>query len=313
MDGALPCLLISNDRELFVKLAKQNHRPAKAPIPQINPAPLNRTGAFFFAGRLEELPPSFADYTSPHRHSYYAVFYFQSGNGSHTIDFEEYSIAPGTIFFLKPGQVHSWQLDSQFTGFALKISREFCATVSPSPLLGADFPFFSNGKTLVKISATEGATQLADDFERLAQEYQNGKDPKFLFALSQVLLYGIAEAYGRQLRQTPAINGPYNTLLELMDEHIVRERSVTFYAHKLQLPAARLNKICRIESGMSAGAIIRGRLLLEARRLLIHSNLNVQQIARELHFHDAAYFSRFVKKNCGMSPEALRTGARKVP
>ncbi len=58
--------------------------------------------------------------------------------------------------------------------------------------------------------------------------------------------------------------------------------------------------------GKSAVEIIRERVLLEAKRLLVNSDLMVSQIAETLHFEDNAYFTRFFKKYLGTTPEGFR-------
>ncbi|MBX7059620.1 MAG: AraC family transcriptional regulator [Leptospirales bacterium] len=290
------------------------NQTATLAIPELDSASIaaGRVDPFFFAGRLQDLPPSFSEYSSPHRHPYCAVFYFQSGFGRHTIDFEEFTIEPGSIFLLKPRQVHCWRLDSAFSGYALKISHEFCAATSGATLSLVDFPFFGNGRTQAKIAAPQSADQLQVDLERLVRAFQNGRSARFLYALSHVALHEIADLYRIGAPQPPSTTRAYHLLLQLLDEHVSIERSVAFYAQRLDLPVPRLNRICQNESGLSARAVIRQRLLLEIRRLLIHSDLSILQIAREIRFEDAAYFSRFVKKNLGMSPETLRRAARKA-
>ena len=278
----------------------------KISLPDLN---ITREGAFFFAGRLEELPPSFADYTSPHRHDYYAVFYFVAGAGTHTIDFEEFTIEPGSIFLLRPGQVHSWKLEGHYSGYALKISREFCSVVSGSPELSVDFPVFAHGTVNAKLSAGDTAERLKEDFTRLIAEYRNAADAGFLLALARVLLFEIGRLPQTTTATTPK---PVTQFLRLIDEHICREHSAEFYALELGVPLSRLNRICREYLGQPAAKIIRERLLLEIRRLLLHSSLPVQEIAREVGFGDPSYFSRFVRKNCGASPEALRRDVQKV-
>lgn len=278
----------------------------KISLPDLN---ITRAGAFFYSGRLEELPPSFAEYSSPHRHDYYAVFYFIAGSGTHEIDFEEFTIEPGSIFLLRPGQVHSWQLTGEYCGYALKISREFCSVVSGSPELSVDFPVFAHGAGNAKLSAGDTANRLKEDFTRLIAEYRNAADAGFLFALARVLLFEIGRLPQTTRATTPR---PAAEFLRLIDGHICHEHSAEFYALELGLPLSRLNRICREYLGKPAAKIIRERLLLEIRRLLLHSSLPVQQIAREVGFIDPSYFSRFVRKNCGASPEALRRGVQKV-
>ena len=43
-----------------------------------------------------------------HLHGFYEIIWFQKGSGTHYVDFNQYAIAPGTIFFISPGQIHSF-------------------------------------------------------------------------------------------------------------------------------------------------------------------------------------------------------------
>jgi len=66
--------------------------------------------------------------------------------------------------------------------------------------------------------------------------------------------------------------------------------------------------LCRTRIQRSAGSIIRRRIVLEARRLLLHTGLGAAQISQKLGFEDPAYFSRFIRRETGFSPSRLRAG-----
>jgi AraC-like DNA-binding protein len=71
-----------------------------------------------------------------------------------------------------------------------------------------------------------------------------------------------------------------------------------------------LTESLRLEIGLTAGELIRARLLLEAKRLLLHSELTVAEIGYELGFEDPSYFSRFVRREIETSPVELRNQLR---
>jgi len=92
----------------------------------------------------------------------------------------------------------------------------------------------------------------------------------------------------------------------LVDSHYAQQRYPSFYAGQLNISINYLNRICREKRSVSCGTIIRGRILLEAERLLYHTFKTVKEIAFELGFENVPYFSTFFKANKGMSPEEYR-------
>jgi AraC family transcriptional activator of pobA len=60
----------------------------------------------------------------PHRHSFYHIVFFTEGDGYHTIDFEKFGVEAGQIYFMIPGQVHSWNFKSKADGFVINFSPD---------------------------------------------------------------------------------------------------------------------------------------------------------------------------------------------
>src|SRR3982751_2927759 len=67
-----------------------------------------------------------------------------------------------------------------------------------------------------------------------------------------------------------------------------------------------LNSLCRDLLGISAGEVIRERIVLEAKRLLVNGGLSITEIAYRLNFQDNSYFTKFFKKYAGATPEDFR-------
>ncbi|HCU46615.1 helix-turn-helix domain-containing protein [Sphingobacterium faecium] len=74
----------------------------------------------------------------------------------------------------------------------------------------------------------------------------------------------------------------------------------------LYITSNHLNFICKDQINMSAGEIIRNRVLLEAKRMLVNFELSVATIGMELNFFDTSYFIKFFKKYTLFTPEAFR-------
>lgn len=266
---------------------------------------------FFYAGRLEELPPSFEEYDSSHRHSYYAIFFFEEGDGVHSIDFREYRIEAGSVFFLKPGQVHSWKFQAKPKGFALKVSPEFYTeTGEKSGELG-EFPFFSFASGTQKLVLRK-EERIFGDFQRLVSEFQESAEPRMLHAILRMILFQLQKEYESSEEVRSEENLPVSKFQILLESNFLTQRSVSFYARRLGLVASSLNRICQNSMGKSAKSMIHDRVLLESKRYLLHSEWNIGQICRELGFADNAYFSRYFKARTGISPEQFREKKRKA-
>jgi len=93
-----------------------------------------------------------------------------------------------------------------------------------------------------------------------------------------------------------------------LEENFRTTQSVSDYAKLLKVSSDRLGKAVQERSGRPAGEIIRQRLLLEAERLLAHTEMAVSEIAYALNFQDPAYFSRFFRRLAGHSPGEFREG-----
>ena len=83
----------------------------------------------------------------PHKHNFYLCILFTEGRGVHEIDFNAYNVEPGSVFFLKPGQTHSWKFDSQPNGYLFFHTQDFYELSFSNRLLH-QFPFFSSQESL---------------------------------------------------------------------------------------------------------------------------------------------------------------------
>jgi len=97
-------------------------------------------------------------------------------------------------------------------------------------------------------------------------------------------------------------------LRRLLDEHFRKERLISFYAGKLAMTADRLNDHVKRATGVTAGHMIRQRVLTEAKRQLVFTSHAIHEIAYDLSFSDPSHFTRFFRKQTGMTPQAFRIG-----
>lgn len=93
---------------------------------------------------------------------------------------------------------------------------------------------------------------------------------------------------------------------ELVEKHYRSHPPLDFYARKLGMTTARLNTCCRATTAKSSLSLINERLLTEAKRNLLYSDMTVNEIGAALGYVDPAYFNRFFSRNVGLSPGRFR-------
>jgi AraC family transcriptional activator of pobA len=97
-------------------------------------------------------------------------------------------------------------------------------------------------------------------------------------------------------------------LQALVEQRFREQPTVQALAQAVGITATQLNRVCRQVLGCSALAVLHARLLLEAQRELAYTTMPIKQVALDLGFADAAYFSRFFQRAVGVGPAAWRQG-----
>ena len=95
-------------------------------------------------------------------------------------------------------------------------------------------------------------------------------------------------------------------LRKLVEENFHKQRTLAFYADKLAMTVDRLNDHVRRAAGVTAGHLIRQRVLTEAKRQLVFTSLPIHEIAYDLAFSDPSHFARFFRKQTGTTPHEFR-------
>lgn len=247
----------------------------------------------------------------PHRHSFYHLVLFTHGAGTHSIDFERFDVKPGQIYFMVPGQVHSWHFEGLTDGYIINFSEAFIQSFLLQPGYLDSFSFFNGNlkDAVVNLPADTFATA-KELFEQIIHEIMkpapSGSDMVRLLML-QIFIHV------NRLNSNPVGWGKlsYNqTLLKnyqkLIEQHYADIKLPKDYAELLYITPNHLNAVCKDLLDLSAGELIRNRTLLEAKRLLTNPQLNISDISLRLNFSDNSYFTKFFKKTEGVTPEEFR-------
>jgi AraC family transcriptional activator of pobA len=246
-----------------------------------------------------------------HKHSFYHLVFFTKGGGSQTIDFEQVPVKPFQIYFMIPGQVHNWSFEGEVDGYIVNFSAAFFQSFLLKANYVDEFAFFAG---VVKDSVYDipkgQQERFLHFFEALIVEWEAALPLQDDMVRSLLLQLFIAVA---RLKTDGAhsIAPSYNqTLLrnfqKLIEQNYKLIKLPKQYADLLYITPNHLNALCNDVSGISAGEVIRNRIVLEAKRLLINQDLSITEIANELNFVDNSYFTKFFKKQADLTPEDFR-------
>ena len=97
-----------------------------------------------------------------------------------------------------------------------------------------------------------------------------------------------------------------DALRRLVDEHFRQQRLIGFYAERMAMTTDRLNDHVKRATGVTAGHLIRQRVLTEAKRQLVFTSQPIHEIAYDLAFSDPSHFARFFRRQTGKTPQAFR-------
>jgi AraC family transcriptional activator of pobA len=252
-----------------------------------------------------------------HKHTFYHLVIFTEGAGAHAIDFEQFEVKPYQIYFMIPGQVHSWEFKGPVDGYVINFSAQFFQSFLLKPDYLEQFSFFNGSIKDAVIDLPDTAkTDITSLFEQLISESEKGE--RLGTDMVRALLLQVFIKIGRlgYEKQGSSINAYNYTLLKnfqkLIEQHYQTLRLPKDYAELLYITPNHLNALCKDVLNLPAGEVIRNRIILEAKRLLINLNLTISEIALKLGFEDNSYFTKFFKKLTSLTPEEFRKDTLKI-
>jgi len=243
-----------------------------------------------------------------HRHNFFFVLFLEKGKGEHSIDFINYPVDDYSVFFMRPGQVHQLTLKQGSKGYLIQFNREFY-TPKEEPV---NFVLRKvSNKNHCPLSAERFKkiySQLSFIFEEYTQKQDRYKES--IIAYLDILFIALA-------RQSP---NPHTLssetklyaqerleeLQDLIEKNIYSKKKVSDYADMLAITLYQLNAITTSTLQKKASVLINEHIILEAKRLLLATTNQVNQVADVLGYEDPSYFIRFFKKQTGLTPEAFR-------
>ncbi|MFD0964977.1 AraC family transcriptional regulator [Pseudofulvibacter geojedonensis] len=249
--------------------------------------------------------------TKPHKHNFYLIVLFLKGKGVHEVDFNSYPIKRGALFLLKPGQTHHWEFSEEAEGFIFFHSKEFYNLLFPNKNID-EYPVFYSSYNSPYIQLEKDLIlEFKERFNSIYQEYKQNNLMKYrkLGLLVDLLYIDATRAYKidntTEVGKVPSQVILFRKLEVLINEKFLVDKSPSSYAKALHVSTKHLNRVVFNTLNISTSDLIHQRVLLEAKRLLTHGEMSIQQIAFELGYNDPSYFTRLFKKKVGVTPSVF--------
>ncbi|MFK8056867.1 MAG: helix-turn-helix domain-containing protein [Saprospiraceae bacterium] len=246
----------------------------------------------------------------PHSHSFYQLLWFQSDQGSHHVDFKTHSIIPGRVFLIAKNQVHFFEKDTLQKGVIMHFNESFLLHNETDIELFIQYGLFNSETPYVQLSPDTKATIMA-----LKGEIDKELTHRSEFGhrlITSLLLRTILIQLERSNRKSNLSAQKHNQLSTFLNFRAAleigfkSEKTVLDYANELHVSSKTLTTYCKTETGKPTSQLIIDRRILEAKRLLLHTESLVNQVGYTLGFGDPSYFVKLFKKQVGMTPMQFR-------
>lgn len=248
----------------------------------------------------------------PNRWSYYRIAFIKKGSGMLMTGMHTFHATKNTLLVVPPRVITSskdWSLDME--GYIVLFNLDF--------FLQSNFPYqhienrriVSGGIHPFVTIPEDSVEKVSGIFETILRESEEDQAEKtVLIALKIIeLLIESDRLFDAQFQfeNNVPVTDIIKNFTNLVEANFIKERTVTFYAEKLNVHPNYLNALIKKHTGKTAKESIQNRLLLEIKYLLHSTNLSIKAISNELGFNDPNYFSSFFKRFENVSPKEYRS------
>lgn len=235
------------------------------------------------------------------RPAFHVLALVEAGEGVCRADFVEQPLRPGTVLSIRPGAVHQW-VDVEAVEGRLILFTADAVDTTLLPAGSGSWMVTGAGRQLAFLAAEH----LAAEHGAAAHEARLG-DAGILKALLTALLLRVAQLAPAAPRAAP--NDVFRRYRDAVEAGFSSQHQVVWYARQLGYGPRTLSRATSAAAGVPAKRFLDERIVLEAKRLLAHTELSVAGCARRLGFDDPAGFTVFFQRQTGRTPGAWRSDA----
>jgi AraC family transcriptional activator of pobA len=266
------------------------------------------TSAMIYIRDLHNCPPSYLN--DPGRKDFFEIVWLQNEDPLHNLKTGDFDVKGDWIYLIPPYRVHQLNKAGK-NGALISFKREILQEEDKEFLLDIFKIFNVQGEFSCLRLDKAAAEDLNGVYDLLIQEYQKSSDDLMILkAFLKVFLLKLIKVKEQEFTSHDIHQKRVYEFLMLLEGNYLQVRNIDYYAGKLGISSKRLNQILKDKLDKTGTQIIHDRIILEAKRLIIHSEHSIKEVAFELGFSDRPYFSRFFKKQTAQTPEEFQKQAQ---
>ncbi|MDB5154596.1 MAG: AraC family transcriptional regulator [Mucilaginibacter sp.] len=264
--------------------------------------------SLIYIRNLDNCPPSYLN--DPGRKDFFEIVWLKNEAPLHALKLNDTGVKGDWIYLIPPYRVHQLNKAGK-KGELISFKREILEEEDKEFLLDLFKIFNVQGEFSCLRVDQESATGLGSVYTLLTEEYEKGKDNLVVVkALLKVFLLKLIQIKEHEFTGHDINQKRVYEFLMLLESNYLQVRNTDFYAGKLGISSKRLNQILKDKLDKTGTQLIHDRIILESKRLIIHSESTIKEIAYDLGFSDRPYFSRFFKKQTGQTPDEFQKQAQ---
>lgn len=246
--------------------------------------------------------------------SYIKVLYLNEGFDI-KVDFDVYSTVGPTLFFIGPNQVLNIENIGQQPGRLIFYNRDFYCIQLHDEEVACDGLLFNNINNMpMTVIPAQEAIFIEYLFLRIEDEFElkDGSLEEMIRTYLKQLLIKSTRLWKVQHLNEILTSKPSSDLeffrkfTQLVDANYKQKHNVADYADLLMIAPKTLTHRFKRLNLPQPNEIIKNRIILEAKRLLVHTDKTAKEIAYALGYDDPAYFSRLFFIKTGEPPSGFR-------
>jgi AraC family transcriptional regulator, transcriptional activator of pobA len=268
----------------------------------------------FFCLPLEANSSTDTYKTAFKRDFYYVGLVTNAGNTKITYDATSVTDLNSFLVFQSPGLLYSFMRDPKANGYLIYFKKDLFSFFKP--VFENEFPMFDVLHTnFFKLNQTKFTTFEAY-FKEVFSAYYNINDKQNIASIYLLtLLYQLKEFTKTVNQVEESFKSPQHILFQkftqLVNHYYIEKRTIDEYADLLSVSSNYLSKSIKLASRTNALSFINERIITEAKSMIQFSNLDIAEIAYQLHFSDSSNFGKFFKKHTSVSPLEYRKNCTK--